>query len=162
MAGPAHRFRSERLRELPRWKLRYLHLGSGSAPNRIFNIEWRTVLFADNNATQNHEVRLYENDPNLKFEVIIGTLHAQRDRDMGVGRTGQLGSWVLHTGLLHSCRWQPAYERLAQLRDTTVCLAISNADGSACDADSNANGDVYAECDTIAQRQLRRFRRRLE
>jgi hypothetical protein len=48
---------------------------SGSAPNRIFNIEWRTVLFADNNATQNHEVRLYENDPNLKFEVIIGTLN---------------------------------------------------------------------------------------
>src|SRR5438270_6988790 len=47
---------------------------SGSAPNRIFNIEWRTVLFADNNATQNHEVRLYENDPNLKFEVIIGNL----------------------------------------------------------------------------------------
>ena len=30
---------------------------SGTAPNRIFNIEWRTVLFADNNATQNHEVR---------------------------------------------------------------------------------------------------------
>jgi len=49
---------------------------SGSAPNRIFNIEWRTVLFADNNATQNHEVRLYENDPNLKFEVIIGTLNS--------------------------------------------------------------------------------------
>src|SRR5256714_11924917 len=47
---------------------------SGSAPNRIFNIEWRTVLFADNNATQNHDVRLYENDPNLKFEVIIGNL----------------------------------------------------------------------------------------
>jgi hypothetical protein len=48
---------------------------SGSAPNRIFNIEWRTVLFNDNDATQNHEVRLYENDPNLKFEVIIGTLN---------------------------------------------------------------------------------------
>jgi len=47
---------------------------SGSAPNRIFNIEWRTVLLADNNATQNHELRLYENDPNLKFEVIIGNL----------------------------------------------------------------------------------------
>jgi hypothetical protein len=48
---------------------------SGSAPNRIFNIEWRTVLFADNSATQNHEVRLYENDPNLKYEVIIGQLN---------------------------------------------------------------------------------------
>jgi hypothetical protein len=50
---------------------------SGSAPNRIFNIEWRTTLFNDNNAPQNHEVRLYEGDPNLKFEVIIGTLTPQ-------------------------------------------------------------------------------------
>src|SRR2546423_2074078 len=47
---------------------------AGSAPNLIFNIQWRTVLFAGNNATQNHEVRLYENDPNLKLEAIIGNL----------------------------------------------------------------------------------------
>ncbi len=49
---------------------------SGSAPNRIFNIEWRTVLFNDNNATQNFEVRLYENPAeNLRFDVIFGTLN---------------------------------------------------------------------------------------
>jgi hypothetical protein len=48
---------------------------SGSAPNRIFNIEWRTVLFNDNNATQNFEVRLFENNPTQQFEVIIGTLN---------------------------------------------------------------------------------------
>ena len=48
---------------------------SGNAPNRIFNIEWRTVLYADNSATQNFEVRLYENDLLKKFEVIIGTLN---------------------------------------------------------------------------------------
>jgi N-acetylneuraminic acid mutarotase len=47
---------------------------SGSAPNRIFNIEWRTVLFANNDARQNFEIRLYENDPTRKFEVIIGAL----------------------------------------------------------------------------------------
>ena len=29
---------------------------------------------------QNHEVRLYENDPNLKFEVIIGTVQSGGDR----------------------------------------------------------------------------------
>ena len=124
---------------------------SGSAPNRIFNIEWRTVLFADNNATQNHEVRLYENDPNLKFEVVIGDVKsAQRRSDLGVRRTRRQWRRVLHTGLLYSCRWHPAYERLAQLRDTTVCLAISNADGSACDADSNANGDASGESNANA------------
>jgi hypothetical protein len=47
----------------------------GSAPNRIFHIEFRTVLFSDNNATQNYEARLYENDPNLKFEIVFGALH---------------------------------------------------------------------------------------
>jgi hypothetical protein len=51
---------------------------SGTAPNRIFNIEWRTVLFADNAQTQNFEARLYENGgPNndLRFDVVIGTLN---------------------------------------------------------------------------------------
>jgi hypothetical protein len=47
---------------------------TGSAPNRIFNIEWRTVLRVDDTAPQNFEVRLYENDPNQRFDVIIGTL----------------------------------------------------------------------------------------
>ncbi len=48
---------------------------SGIAPNRIFNIEWRTVLFADNSATQNFEVRLYENDPR-GFDVIYGAINS--------------------------------------------------------------------------------------
>jgi hypothetical protein len=47
---------------------------SGSAPNRIFNIEWRTVLFNDDTAPQNFEARLYENEPG-KFDVIIGDLN---------------------------------------------------------------------------------------
>ena len=69
---------------------------SGSAPNRIFNIEWRTVLFADNNATQNHEVRLYENDPNLKFEVIIGTLNTPNaDQPWVSGVQGNSGAGFL-------------------------------------------------------------------
>jgi hypothetical protein len=33
---------------------------SGTAPNRIFNIEWRTVYFADPTTTANYELRLYE------------------------------------------------------------------------------------------------------
>jgi hypothetical protein len=47
---------------------------TGSAPNRIFNIEWRTVLYWDTAAPQNFEVRLYENDQNGRFDVVFGTL----------------------------------------------------------------------------------------
>jgi hypothetical protein len=46
----------------------------GSAPNRIFHIEWRTVLFNNTNAPQNFEIRLFENDPNQKFEVVYGNI----------------------------------------------------------------------------------------
>src|SRR5437588_764114 len=49
---------------------------SGSPPNRIFNIEWRAATYGTGatSPTDNFEVRLYENDPNLKFEVIYGAL----------------------------------------------------------------------------------------
>jgi hypothetical protein len=52
---------------------------SGSAPNRIFNIEWRTVLYdgSAGQGTQNFEVRLYENggpDNNQRFDVIYGAI----------------------------------------------------------------------------------------
>ena len=42
---------------------------SGSAPNRIFNIEWRAVYFSGGTAV-NFEIRLYENSPN--FDIIYG------------------------------------------------------------------------------------------
>ncbi len=58
----------------------------GTAPNRIFDIEWRTVLFNDNSQTQNFEVRLFENDPNLKFEVVRGTINN--------GGSGSSQMWV--------------------------------------------------------------------
>lgn len=45
---------------------------SGAAPNRIFNIEWHAVRFAINSNTVNFEVRLYENDPNKRFDIIYG------------------------------------------------------------------------------------------
>lgn len=49
---------------------------SGAAPNRVFNIEWRGVLFfdIDREATRNFEVRLYENDPNKRFDIIYGDI----------------------------------------------------------------------------------------
>jgi hypothetical protein len=51
---------------------------TGNPPNRIFNVEWRAVSYDDDAAAQNFEVRLYENDPNQRFDVVIGTLTAPR------------------------------------------------------------------------------------
>ena len=53
---------------------------SGTAPNRIFNIEWRVVYFADQNQTANFEIRLYENDPNKRFDFIFGTVQPGSDQ----------------------------------------------------------------------------------
>src|SRR5205085_5977950 len=46
----------------------------GVSPNRIFDIEWRAIEFATNANLVNFEVRLYENDPNNKFDVVYGTV----------------------------------------------------------------------------------------
>ena len=43
---------------------------TGSAPNRIFNIEWRAVYFADTTNTANFELRLYEGQ--TRFDVVYG------------------------------------------------------------------------------------------
>ncbi len=71
---------------------------TGSAPNRIFNIEWRTVLRDDDSAPQNFEVRLYENDPNQRFDIILGTLTppfvAERQWVSGVQGDGNLGFYT--------------------------------------------------------------------
>jgi len=45
---------------------------SGTAPNRIFNIEWHAVRFSNNADTADFEVRLYENDPSQRFDLIYG------------------------------------------------------------------------------------------
>src|SRR5437588_138546 len=45
---------------------------SGTAPNRIFNIEWRAVYFANTALQANHELRLYEGQ--TRFDIIYGTV----------------------------------------------------------------------------------------
>ncbi len=45
---------------------------SGTAPNRIFNIEWRTVLFSNTSESVNFEVRLFEGLN--RFEIIYGAI----------------------------------------------------------------------------------------
>ena len=71
---------------------------TGSAPDRIFNIEWRAVAYTDSTAPQNFEVRLYENDPNQRFDLIFGTLtppiYAERQWVSGVQGDGNLGFYT--------------------------------------------------------------------
>ncbi len=45
---------------------------SGAAPNRIFNIEWRAVLFSNTSQSVNFEVRLFEGLN--RFEIIYGSI----------------------------------------------------------------------------------------
>ena len=45
---------------------------TGSAPNRIFNIEWRALYFAGTLALPTYELRLYEGQ--TRFDVIYGTV----------------------------------------------------------------------------------------
>ena len=47
---------------------------SGTAPNRIFNIEWHVVRSGNDALTANFEVRLHENDPNRSFDVVYGVI----------------------------------------------------------------------------------------
>ncbi|HUS17286.1 MAG TPA: S-layer homology domain-containing protein [Chloroflexia bacterium] len=61
---------------------------TGNAPNRIFNIEWRTA--PQIGGTANYEVRLYENDPNARFDVVIDHATYSGSATIGVQRgTGQ-------------------------------------------------------------------------
>jgi hypothetical protein len=63
---------------------------TGTAPNRIFNIEWRAVYFATPGVTLNFEVRLYEGQSRIDF--IYGTLNGDgSSATVGVQRdTGSL------------------------------------------------------------------------
>jgi hypothetical protein len=45
---------------------------SGTAPNRIFNIEWRAVYFSPSSGQANFELRLYEGQ--TRFDIIYGTV----------------------------------------------------------------------------------------
>ena len=67
---------------------------SGTAPDRIFNIEWRAVYFADHTQTANFEVRLYENNPNKRFDFIFGTVQPGSDQLYVSGVQGAGGAFT--------------------------------------------------------------------
>src|SRR5207253_8692343 len=45
---------------------------SGTAPNRIFNIEWRSVYFSNTAQQANFEIRLYEGQS--RFDIVYGVI----------------------------------------------------------------------------------------
>src|SRR5207253_866238 len=64
---------------------------SGSAPNRIFTIEWRTVYFNNNAQLANFEVRLYEGQ--TRFDVIYDQVDQNGLRaTIGVQGDGSYGN----------------------------------------------------------------------
>jgi hypothetical protein len=67
---------------------------SGTAPNRIFNIEWHAVSREDASLTGNFEVRLYENDPNKRFDVIYGVIQQRSGNFDTAGVQGPTGSFT--------------------------------------------------------------------
>ncbi len=67
---------------------------SGTAPNRIFNIEWRAVRYANTLDTENFEVRLYESNFFPRFDVIYGALNGVVTGDTaGVQGASATGSY---------------------------------------------------------------------
>jgi hypothetical protein len=61
---------------------------SGNAPDRIFNIEWRTLLYGNGGTTPNvnYEVRLYENpNEHQRFDVVYGAIDPAGATQMFVG-----------------------------------------------------------------------------
>ncbi len=66
---------------------------SGSAPDRIFNIEWRTTYFSGS-GNANFEIRLYEGQ--TRFDVIYGTVD-QAGTSATVGVQGGTGTGGLFT-----------------------------------------------------------------
>jgi hypothetical protein len=75
---------------------------SGVAPNRIFNIEWRAQYWQQGGLA-NFEVRLYENVPQQRFDILYGTLTGGGSSvTVGVQRdTGQrYTQWRCNTGTI--------------------------------------------------------------
>lgn len=65
---------------------------TGSAPNRIFNIEWRASLLGNAPGSLNFEVRLYEGQ--ARFDIVYGTVPGS-GRDVTVG--SQRGGGAAYT-----------------------------------------------------------------
>jgi hypothetical protein len=50
---------------------------TGSAPNRIFNIEWDTTFLSSGSFPVSFQLRLYENSPEQRFDIIYDSISRQ-------------------------------------------------------------------------------------
>ncbi|HEX9919503.1 MAG TPA: lamin tail domain-containing protein, partial [Pyrinomonadaceae bacterium] len=81
---------------------------SGTAPNRIFNIEWRASALGKPAGSLNFEVRLYENQTQRSFDIVYGTVPNNGfDATVGVQRgvndaAGQFTQYECRTGGLRN------------------------------------------------------------
>jgi hypothetical protein len=114
---------------------------TGSAPNRIFNIEWRTVYFANTAQAANYELRLYEGQP--RFDVIYGQVALGNSGATGEHRktTPSLTNLLYRIGRW-GCWWAKPHS--ANLRNTNA--KPYGEPNSHCDCYSyrNACGDATA------------------
>ena len=116
---------------------------SGTAPNRVFNIEWHVVLAGDTSQTGNFEVRLYENDPDKRFDVIYGVNQTTLLRWQ---RRGCAGAYrVFHPGLLPYFR---TAEHLSHLPDGA--LPNSNTDADEAYTSTTATSHAAGTADATA------------
>ena len=110
---------------------------SGSAPDRIFNIEWRTVYFSAPNSAANYELRLYEGQTH--FDVIYGSVAlGNSSATAGV----QQNDSAFDQYLLR--RFRRCGNRRTKLYPASL-HSVPNADGQPI---GNCNCDTYCNCNT--------------
>jgi hypothetical protein len=88
---------------------------SGTAPNRIFNIEWRaTYCCNDGPPTENFEVRLYEN--RNRIDIIYGSVTAGDNLGIGLQRgTGLCNYTAVSCGTVPTAGTQYTFVTTAQI-----------------------------------------------
>lgn len=113
---------------------------SGSAPNRILNIEWRVSLLGNAPATLNFEVRLYEGL--ARFDVIYGTAPGG-GRDVSVGVQRGTGSTYTEFSCHQSTLRNGMMLIFTGTADTSLFIAgrVTDSDGNpVAGADVNLTG----------------------
>ena len=122
---------------------------SGTAPNRIFNIEWRAQYFPGSGGA-GFELRLYEGQ--LRFDVIYGTVSGSNtSATAGVQRDNTFLTQVLLQWLRRRCDWRtklylyPATLPKSDPKSHAIYLTESNSYIHA-NGDSNSHVDAHCDC----------------
>ena len=110
---------------------------SGTAPNRIFNIEWRAQYFPGSGSA-NFELRLYEGQS--RFDVIYGTVdNGNTSATAGVQRDDSTFVQYFCNGAGVRCYWR------AKLYPAALWNSITNPNGN-----SDSYRDGHTDCNRNA------------